>query len=213
MTPIAHMRHSFLDASGEKWVLASVLPPIDDPAVRHYQRVPIINLEDLPGVLDRSGLESSYATLYEEILTDWYGWFDSRSKLPEGPSRASNRESMKVVDKALVIFERYYFHQTGKEYALTMDYINTHFMQVIGLERNVDWDDLTQWELNILTTVQMTFAGLLLSYLNSTMDLELDQVIPAVMFKLQELYSGVAMAMTYAVENLADNINEFSERY
>jgi len=212
MTPIAHMRHSFLDASGEKWVLAANLPQ-DDPAVRHYQRIPVINLEDLPGFLDRNGLESSYATLYEEILTDWYGWFDSRSKLPEGPSRASNRESMKVVDTALVIFERYYFLKTGEEYALTLDYIHTHFMQVIGLERNVEWDDLTQWELNILTTVQMTFAGLLLSYLNSEMDIELDRVIPAVMFKLQELYSGVAIAMTYAVDNLADNINEFSERY
>lgn len=213
MTPIAHMRHSFLDSNGEKWVLAEQLPSITDPAVRYYQRIPIINLEDLQSVLDRHGLESSHAGLYEEIYTDWYGWFDSRSKLPEGPSRASNREAMKVVDKSLVIFERFYFLQTGEEYALTLDYIDTHFMQVIGLERNVEWSDLSQWELNILTTVQMTFAGLLLSYLNSQTDIDLDQVIPAVMFKLQELFAGVSMAMTYAVDNLADNINEFSERY
>jgi hypothetical protein len=213
MTPIAHMEHSFLDASGEKWVLANVLPPIDDPAIRHYQRIPIINLEDLPSLLNRHGLESSHATLYEEIYTDWYGWFDSRSKLPEGPSRASNREAMQVVDKALVIFERFYFLHTGEEYALTEDYIYTHFMQIIGLERNVEWEDLSQWELNILTTVQMSFAGILLSYLNSQVEIDLNQVIPAVMFKLQELYSGVSMAMTYAVDNLADNINEFSERY
>lgn len=213
MTPIAHMRHSFLDSNGEKWVLANQLPTLTDPAIRHYQRIPIINLEDLQSVLDRNGLEDTCAGLREEIYSDWYAWFDSRSRLPEGPSRASNRESMKVVDKALVIFERYYFLQTGKDYSLTVDYIDTHFMQIIGLERNVEWDDLSQWELNILTTVQVSFAGLLLSYLNTQMEIDLDQIIPAVMFKLQELYAGVAIAMTYAVENLADNIDEFNERY
>lgn len=210
---IAKMWHSLLDASGEKWVLAEHLPDLDDPAFQVHLGVSVINLEDLPPVLRKHGLEGVYTTFYEEIYRDWHVWFDSRSKVPEGPSRASNREALQVVDNALVIFERYYAIQTGTDCPLTMDYLYTHFMQIMGLERNVEWDDLTQWELNLLTTIEMSFAALLLTYLREPTDMELDRLVPAVMGKLQQLFGGIAVAMTYAVDNIADNLNEFSEKY
>lgn len=213
MKIIAKMWHSVLDTNGEKWVLAEHLPAVKDPAIQPYGNLEIINLNDLPGLLSRHGLEGVYAAFYEEIYWDWSKWFDSRSKLPEGPSRLSNREALQVLDKALVVFERYYTIQTGKECPLTMDYLYTHFMQIMGLERNVEWDDLSQWELNLLTTVEMTFAGLILSYLSGNMELDPDDLVRMVLAKLQQLFSGVAVAMTYAVEIIADNINEFTEEY
>lgn len=209
MTPIAKMSHSFLDLSGRKWVYLD----IDDPVVQDFQGHGIVELEDLPDLLLRHGLESAYAGLYEAISLDWTHWFTQRSNLPEGPSRASYRESLQVVDKALVIFERYYEIQTCRDAGLTLDYLYTHFMRVMGLERNVEFADLTQWELNLLTTIQMTFAGMLMSYLNSDIDLNPDMVVPAVLFKLNELFSGVSSAMDFAVNNLADNLNEFGESY
>ena len=213
MKPIAKMWHSFLDTNGEKWVLVEHLPPFSDSVIQSYNGVGIINLEDMMSALTRHGLEGVYNEFYEEIYRDWYEWFDSRSKVPEGPARASNREALQVVDKALVIFERYYTIQTGRECPLTMDYIYTHFMQIMGLERNVEWEDLSQWELNVLTTIEMSFAGLILSYLSGPMELEPDQLVPMVLAKLQQLFSGIAAAMTYAVENIADNFNEFTETY
>ena len=86
-------------------------------------------------------------------------------------------------------------------------------MQIMGLERNVEWDDLSQWELNLLTTVEMTFAGLILSYLSGNMELDPDDLIRMALAKLRQLFSGVAVAMTYAVETIADNFNEFTEEY
>lgn len=213
MKIIAKMWHSVLDTNGEKWVLAEHLPEVKDPAIQSYQGLGIINLNDLPGLLSRQGLEGVYNAFYEEIYTDWSVWFDSRSKLPEGPSRLSNREAQQVLDKALVIFERYYTIQTGTDCPLTMDYLYTHFMQIMGLERNVEWDDLSQWELNLLTTVEMTFAGLILSYLSGNMELDPDDLIRMALAKLQQLFSGVAVAMTYAVETIADNFHEFTEEY
>ena len=213
MKMIAKMWHSFLDVNGEKWVFAEHLPEVQDPAILPYQGMGIINLEHLQGLLSRHGLEGVYNAFYEEIYTDWAVWFDSKSKLPEGPSRLSNREAQQVLDKALVIFERYYAIQTGKDCPLTMDYLYTHFMQIMGLERNVEWDDLSQWELNLLTTVEMTFAGLILSYLSGNMELDPDDLVRMVLAKLQQLFSGVAVAMTYAVETIADNFNEFTEEY
>lgn len=213
MKPIAKMWHSFLDTNGEKWVLVEHLPVLSGPEIESYNGVGVINLEDMLSVLARHGQEGVYTEFYEEIHRDWHTWFDSRSKRPEGPSRGSNREALQVVDKALVIFERYYTIRTGKECPLTMDYIYTHFMQIMGLERNVEWEDLSQWELNLLTTIEMSFAGLILSYLSGPMDLEPDQLVPLVMTKLQQLFSGIAVAMTYAVDNVADNFNEFTETY
>lgn len=213
MKIIARMWHSFLDTDGEKWVLAEHLPDVKDPAIQSYGRVDVINLKDLRSLITRQGLEGVYNEFYETIYDDWYQWFDSRSKVPEGPSRASNREAIQVLDKALVIFERYYTIQTGQDCPLTMDYLYTHFMQIMGLDTNVEWEDLSQWELNLLTTIEMSFSGLLLSYLNGSMDLEPDQLIPLVLAKLQQLFSGIAVAMTYAVETVADNINEFTEEY
>lgn len=132
----------------------------------------------------RHGLEGAYNAFYEEIYTDWAVWFDSKSKLPEGPSRLSNREAQQVLDKALVIFERYYTIQTGGDCPLTMDYLY-RFMQIMGLERNVEWDDLSQWELNLLTTVEMTFAGLILSYLSGNMELDPDDLIRMALAKIE----------------------------
>jgi len=209
MKIIAKMWHSLLDTDGQKWVLAEHLPELKDPAIQSG----IINLEDLPALLERHGLEGVYNAFYEEIYRDWHVWFDSRSKVPEGPSRGSNREALQVLDKALVIYERYYAIQSGKDCPITMDYLYTHFMQIMGLERNVEWDDLSQWELNLLTTIEMSFAGLLLSYLSGPMEIEPDDLVPMVLAKLQQLFSGVAVAMTYAVETIADNFNEFNEEY
>jgi hypothetical protein len=120
---------------------------------------------------------------------------------------------LEVLDKALVIFERYYAIQTGKDCPLTMDYLYTRFMQIMGLERNVEWEDLSQWELNLLTTIEMSFAGMLMTYLSEPMDLSPDDMVPLLMSKLQQLFSGIAVAMSYAVDNLADNFNEFTEEY
>lgn len=209
MKIIAKMWHSLLDTNGEKWVLAEHLPAVKDPAIQSG----LINLNDLRALLARHGLEGVYNEFYEEIYRDWHEWFNSGSKRPEGPSRGSNREALEVLDKALVIFERYYAIQTGKDCPLTMDYLYTHFMQVMGLERNVEWEDLSQWELNLLTTVEMSFAGLLLSYLSGNMEIPPDDLVPLVLSKLQQLYSGIAVAMTYAVDNIADNFNEFNEEY
>lgn len=208
MKIIAKMWHSLLDTDGEKWVLAEHLP-IDDPALQSG----VINLRDLPALLARHGQEGVYTEFYEEIYRDWHVWFDSRSKVPEGPSRGANQEALQVLDKALVVFERYYAIQTGKDCPLTMDYLYTHFMQIMGLERNVEWEDLSQWELNLLTTIEMTFAGLVLSYLSGPMELEPDDLIPLALTKVQQLFSGIAVAMTYAVDNIADNFNEFNEEY
>jgi len=205
MKPLTRMWHSVLDTDGQKWVITKQVPDLRGPD--------LINLEDLPSVLREQGLEGVYNTLYEEIHRDWYDWFNSREKVPEGPSRLSNREACQVLDKALVLFERYYAVQTGKDCPLTTDYLYTHFMQIMGLERNVEWDDLSQWELNLLTTIEMSFAGLLLAYLNGDMEISPDDLVPLVMSKLQQLYSGIADAMTYAVDNIADNFNEFSEEY
>lgn len=213
MKVIAKMWHSLLDTDGEKWVLMEHLPAVDDPAIQSYRGVGLINLKDLRSMLTRHGLEGVYFEFYEEIYRDWHEWFDSRSKRPEGPSRASNREALEVLDKALVIFERYYTIQTGQECPLTMDYLYTHFMRIMGLERNVEWDDLSQWELNLLTTIEMSFAGLILSYLSGPMEIEPDQLVPMALAKLQQLFSGIAVAMSYAVENIADNFNEFNEGY
>lgn len=213
MKVIARMWHSLLDTDGDKWVLAEHLPTLDDPAIQSYRGMQVINLEDLPGLLSRHDLEGVYTPFYEEIYTDWYKWFDSRSKLPEGPARASNREALQVLDKALVIFERYYTIQTGEDCPLTMDYLYTHFMQIMGLERNVEWDDLSQWELNLLTTIEMSFAGLILSYLSGPMEIEPDRLVPMALAKLQQLFSGIAVAMTYAVDHIAENFNEFHEEY
>lgn len=208
MKVIAKMWHSLLDTDGQKWVLAKHLP-IQDPELS----TGIINLENLPALLERHGQEGVYNGFYEEIYRDWHVWFDSRSKVPEGPSRLSNREALQVLDKALAIFERYYAIQTGKDCPITMDYLYTHFMQIMGLERNVEWEDLSQWELNLLTTIEMSFAGMLMGYLSGPMDLEPDDMIPLLMSKLQQLFSGIAAAMTYAVDNIADNFNEFNEEY
>lgn len=209
MKPIAKMWHSVLDTQGNKWVLAKHLPAVSDPVIQSG----FINLHDLPGLLARHDLQGVYTTFYEEIIRDWYEWFDSGSKRPEGPSRGSNREAVEVLDKALAHFERYYAIQTGKDCPLTMDYLYTHFMQIMGLERNVEWDDLSQWELNLLTTIEMSFAGLLLAYLSGNMEISPDDLVPLVMTKLQQLYSGLAVAMTYAVDNIADNFNEFNGEY
>lgn len=208
MKIIAKMWHSLLDTNGQKWVLAEHLS-IQDPALKSG----LINLDDLPALITKHGLEGVYTEFYEEIYRDWHEWFDSRSKRPEGPSRSSNREALQVLDKALVIFERYYTIQTGKDCPLTMDYLYTHFMQIMGLERNVEWEDLSQWELNLLTTVEMTFAGLVLSYLSGPMEIEPDDLVRLALAKLQQLFSGIAVAMTYAVETIADNFNEFTEEY
>lgn len=209
MKVIARMWHSLLDASGDKWVLMEHLPKVDDPAIKGC----VVNLIDLPGLLRRNGLEGVYTAFYEEITRDWYEWFTSGSKVPEGPSRASNREALQVVDKALSIFERYYSIQTGKDCPLTVDYLYTRFMQIMGLERNVEWEDLSLWELSLLTTVEMSFAGILLSYLNGPMELEPDDIVPAVFRQLQQLFYGLSVAMTYAADNIADNIHEFTETY
>lgn len=209
MKIIARMEHSLLDTNGEKWVLAENLPDITDPAIR----AGLINLKDLPSLITRHGLEGVYNEFYEEIYRDWHEWFNSRSKVPEGPSRGSNREASEVLDKALVIFERYYAIRTGTDCPLTMDYLYTHFMRIMGLERNVEWEDLSQWELNLLTTIEMSFAGLLLSYLSGNMEIEPDDLVPMVMSKLQQLFSGISVAMSYAVDNIADNFNEFNEEY
>lgn len=213
MKVIAKMWHSLLDTDGQKWVLAEHLPGIQDPAIQSYNGLGVINLNDLRDLIARQGLEGVYNEFYEEIYTDWSMWFDSRTKRPEGPSRASNREALEVLDKALVIFERYYAIQTGKDCPLTMDYLYTRFMQIMGLERNVEWEDLSQWELNLLTTIEMSFAGMLMTYLSEPMDLSPDDMVPLLMSKLQQLFSGIAVAMSYAVDNLADNFNEFTEEY
>lgn len=213
MKIIARMWHSLLDTDGEKWVLAEHLPDVKDPAIQSYGGMEIINLKDLRALMTRQGLEGVYGEFYEEIYRDWHRWFDSRSKVPEGPSRASNREAIQVLDKALVIFERYYTIQTGQECPLTMDYLYTHFMQIMGLDSNVDWEDLSQWELNLLTTIEMSFAAILLSYLSESLELDPDQLVPMVLQKLQQLFSGIAVAMTYAVDTVADNLNEFTEEY
>jgi hypothetical protein len=209
MKIIAKMWHSLLDTNGEKWVLAEHLPELKDPAIQSG----VINLNDLPALLERHGLEGVYNAFYEEIYRDWHVWFDSRSKVPEGPSRLSNREALQVLDKALVIYERYYAVYSGKDCPITMDYLYTHFMQIMGLERNVEWEDLSQWELNLLTTIEMSFAGLLLSYLSGPMEIEPDNLVPMVITKLQQLFSGLSVAMSYAVETIADNFNEFTEEY
>ena len=209
MKPIAKMWHSVLDTNGEKWVLAEHLPDLSDPAIQSG----FINLTDLPGLLSRHDLEGVYTEFYEEIYRDWHEWFDSSSKRPEGPSRASNREALQVLDKALVIFERYYAIQTGKDCPLTMDYLYTHFMQIMGLERNVEWEDLTQWELNLLTTIEMSFAGMLMAYLSEPSELGPDDMVPLLMSKLQQLFFGIGVAMTYTVDHIADNFNEFHEEY
>jgi len=213
MKPIIRLPHSLLDSTGEKWVYAQHFQVPDDPKFYWVGGVPLLRVEDLPEFIIRHGLETACAGLYETIVGDWYDWFDSTSKMPEGPARRSNRESTKVVDSAMARFESIYRQRKGTEYATTVDYLYTHFMQIMGLERNVEWDDLSQWELSLLTTVQMAFAGIMLAYLDGPMEMELDEVIPVTMSKLHAVFSGVALSMSYAVDNLTENLNEFTEKY
>lgn len=110
------------------------------------------------------------AVLQGKLEAEWLGFFGYiKGPRGEGASRKANRESLHMLKKSIrlvsLLREKLGFNPIDIDKYLE-DSLYRELLGIMGYAQPVDWEDLSQWELQNLTFVQNAFSSSLLLYLS-----------------------------------------------
>ena len=213
---------SVLTNTGTRWVsildLFKFIGESDSPLqdqvessahIRLHQGIPYITLDLAVTALTQWGHSRRSNELRDLIDSGWTNWVSNSGKEPEDPARGLCEASASSLGGALRQLNEACLRETGVKVVLTQDYVYTRLMSAMGLETNIDVDDLTTWELNYLSLMHRTLESLIHSYLRNQDGVQdqiaFQDIIPHLMGRIYQMFFGISMTLDYLTQG---GINE-----
>lgn len=168
---------TLLDEHGDRWVTVPSMVislgmegfETDFPVelrLSGNEPVPVIPV----GVISKLIDTKKAAVLQGKLESEWLHFFGYiKGPKGEGASRKANRESLYMLKKSIrlvsLLLEKHGHDPIDIDKYLE-DSLYRELLGIMGYPQQVDWDDLSQWELQNLTFVQNAFSSSLLLYLS-----------------------------------------------
>lgn len=220
---------TLMDEHGDRWVtvqsmvagLGLIEFSTDYPVRSRYlagTRLPVIPVSMISKLIP----SKVAAAMQRKLESEWLFFLGYiQGPKGEGASRKANRESLHLLKKAIklvaLLQEKMGYKPVDIDEFLK-DTLYSEMMGIMGYSQQVDWEDLSQWELQNLTFTQNAYASSILLYLSQE---ELHQslspedcllvLLNNVKWELHKTLNSMFMAQELAVK-LGD-ILEFESKY
>lgn len=174
-----HHRHAvtLLDEHGDRWItIPSMVDSLDMEGFETDYPVEVrisggLPLPVIPVTMISNLVRTKRAeALQGKVESEWLHFFGYvKGPRGEGASRKANRESLYLLRKSIrlvSILQVQHGHDKINVDKYLEESLYRELLGIMGYGQQVDWEDLSQWELQNLTFVQNAFSSSLLLYLS-----------------------------------------------
>lgn len=218
-----------MDEHGDRWVtVPTMLEALGiaefqtDYPVK-YRLVLGAVLPVIPVVMIGTLIRTKRATaLQSKLEAEWLHFLGFiKGPKGEGASRKANRESLHLLKKAVklvAILQSQHGYEPVDTTKFLQDTLYGEMLGIMGYHQQVDWEDLSLWELQNLTFVQNVYTSAVLLYLSQEEihqeiqpDVCLTVLLTNIKYDLSKTMNSMFMAQELAIK--LGKVLEFESNY